>query len=128
MHIDDIVTIAHGQAVVSGFVKPGEARPVAVHVALMVTEIGELYEEERDGVKPSDLLYRHREAGQVVVNASPENTERTPGKPVGIAFELADLVIRAANFAGEHGIDLDRAIELKMAYNATRPHKHGRQS
>jgi hypothetical protein len=28
--------------------------------------------------------------------------------------------------AHEHGIDLWRHIELKLAYNRTRPHKHGK--
>jgi NTP pyrophosphatase (non-canonical NTP hydrolase) len=46
-------------------------------------------------------------------------------KPEGIPSELADIVIRVMDCAVEYGIDLEDEITLKMAYNATRPHKHG---
>ena len=47
-------------------------------------------------------------------------------KPEGYAIELADAVIRIADLCGYMGIDLEAAIREKMAYNATRPHKHGK--
>lgn len=45
------------------------------------------------------------------------------------AVELADLMIRAFDYAGGHGIDLDEAYREKMAYNRTRidhTHEHRR--
>lgn len=39
--------------------------------------------------------------------------------------ELADIVIRALDTAAVLGVDMDRAVKVKMAYNATRPHRHG---
>lgn len=39
--------------------------------------------------------------------------------------ELADAVIRILDIARAYGIDLGRAIVEKMAFNATRPHRHG---
>lgn len=39
--------------------------------------------------------------------------------------EMADVVIRVADYCGYRGIDLGRAILSKMNYNATRPHMHG---
>lgn len=39
--------------------------------------------------------------------------------------ELADIVIRVADLAGEEGIDLEREVEEKMAKNADRPELHG---
>ena len=42
-----------------------------------------------------------------------------------IALEFADVCIRMADFAEVVGIDLERAIAIKMAYNRTRPHRHG---
>lgn len=39
--------------------------------------------------------------------------------------ELADIVIRVCDLAQELGIDLGEAVVAKMAYNKTRPHKHG---
>ena len=48
-------------------------------------------------------------------------------KPCGIPSELADAVIRIADLAGALGIDLDRAIAEKMAFNEKRPYKHGKK-
>lgn len=49
-------------------------------------------------------------------------------KPVGVPSELADIIIRTLDAAAAWGIDIDAAVRRKIAYNATRPHKHGRQS
>lgn len=46
-------------------------------------------------------------------------------KPCGIPSELADLLIRTCTIAGKYGIDLEQAVREKMAYNKTRPHRHG---
>ena len=40
--------------------------------------------------------------------------------------ELADIIIRVLDTAGARGINIGRAVLLKMAYNATRPHMHGK--
>jgi len=40
--------------------------------------------------------------------------------------ELADIIIRVLDTAGARGINIGRAVQLKMAYNATRPHMHGK--
>ncbi len=50
---------------------------------------------------------------------------RADGKPEGLPSELADIVIRVFDLAGALGLDLDTAIEEKMAFNATRSHRHG---
>lgn len=47
------------------------------------------------------------------------------GKPVGFDSELADVVIRVFDLAESLGIDIERAILAKHAYNITRPHRHG---
>jgi len=46
-------------------------------------------------------------------------------KPVGLPSELADVAIRLFHFCGKHNIDLGAAIIEKMAYNESRPYKHG---
>lgn len=40
--------------------------------------------------------------------------------------ELADIIIRVLDTAGARGINIGRSVLLKMAYNATRPHMHGK--
>lgn len=51
--------------------------------------------------------------------------DEKPDKPEGVPSELADVVIRAFDLAGESGIDLARAITEKLAFNSTRAHMHG---
>lgn len=46
-------------------------------------------------------------------------------KPEGVPIELADVLIRIADLCGEYGIDLEGAVKQKMAYNKTRPYRHG---
>lgn len=46
-------------------------------------------------------------------------------KPEGWAVELVDCVIRIFDTLHEAGIDIDKALSLKVAYNNTRPFKHG---
>ncbi|MGH2361613.1 MAG: hypothetical protein ACRDGM_13870, partial [bacterium] len=56
----------------------------------------------------------------------PKRTYYSDGKkPEGLPSELADIMIRAADTAETYGIDLEAAIMEKMAYNATRPFRHG---
>lgn len=137
MNLRDLITAVGHQARKSGFRLSGFAtREVAEHVALITTEIGELYEAHRDGRLPAEHWFEYTEAdgSKVVLSTLTRREERDGvikvvlGKPIGIASELADVVIRACDFADEHGIDLEMAIQNKIAYNATRPHKHGRQS
>ena len=47
------------------------------------------------------------------------------GKPLGVASELADVVIRVADMAEHYGIDLDAAVRAKMEFNKLRPYRHG---
>lgn len=49
-------------------------------------------------------------------------------KPEGVPAEIADVVIRCFDYAEEGGFDLAEWIEMKLAYNATRGHKHGGKS
>lgn len=46
-------------------------------------------------------------------------------KPEGIAVEMADCIIRILDWCGKAGVDIDDVVERKMAYNETRPYKHG---
>lgn len=40
---------------------------------------------------------------------------------------MADCIIRICDTCGKYGIDLEKAIEIKMSYNKNRPYKHGKE-
>jgi NTP pyrophosphatase (non-canonical NTP hydrolase) len=80
-----------------------EYRSIGDLICLMHSELSEAFEEHRHGKAPTEVY-------------------QNPGhdKPEGIPIELADAVIRIAQFCGQYGIDLEDAIKRKMAYNETR--------
>jgi NTP pyrophosphatase (non-canonical NTP hydrolase) len=47
------------------------------------------------------------------------------GKPTLQLEELADAIIRIADYCGSRNWDLGQALAVKMAYNRTRPFRHG---
>lgn len=75
---------------------------------LIVSELAEAMEEHRAG---NDPKFSSVTGG---------------GKPIGIPSELADVIIRVGDLAGVYGIDLEAAVRDKMAFNETRPRKHGK--
>lgn len=70
----------------------------------------------------SEALEEYRKIGEVPGLAEIRIED---GKPEGFAIELADIVIRVADLCGALSIDLDSAVAKKMAYNKTRPYRHG---
>jgi NTP pyrophosphatase (non-canonical NTP hydrolase) len=84
-----------------------DARTDLECLALVHSEISEAVEALRDG---SPSFY---------VNAL------EVGKPEGVAVELADAVIRIADLCEARGFDLEAAIVAKLAFNRTRPYRHG---
>jgi NTP pyrophosphatase (non-canonical NTP hydrolase) len=77
-------------------------------LALMHSELSEALEEYRNGRAMGDIYYR-----------------ASDGKPEGIAVELADLFIRVADTCEREGVPLERALKEKLAFNKTRPFRHG---
>ena len=102
---------AYEQAVKSGWHE--EPRTDGDLICLMHSELSEALEEYRNGHSPNEIYSFSEALGE------------KPGKPEGVPIELADCVIRIMDFCGRHGIDLEKAIVDKMAYNATRAHRHG---
>lgn len=47
------------------------------------------------------------------------------GKPEGVVVELADTMIRIMHLCGLLGLDLESAVEQKMAANQKRSYRHG---
>jgi len=52
---------------------------------------------------------------------------RAHGTKDNIAEELADCCIRIFDYCGARGIDLEKMLNKKIAYNKTRPYRHGKK-
>jgi len=109
-------------------------RTVGDALMLITTEVGEAYEAFREGSKVAEVRYECRHPkGDCGGYGSPrcypdDGTNECAHKPVGVASEIADIVIRVFDFCGEHEIDLERIVLEKMAYNKTRPFRHGNKA
>lgn len=131
--ISELVEAAHANAVSKGWwdnpCSFGEA------IALIHSEASEALEDYRNGLSPKDVFYEHNcsingkfTSYDSLASVYPKRSSGlglVSGKPCGIPSELADIVIRVMDVCGHYGIDLEKAIQEKMAYNATRSQRHG---
>ena len=104
-----------------------EAKSIGDYIALMHSELSEALEDHRAGRKPDESWYEgFEDDGPLPLSPSAKLGRRGElRKPCGIPSEMADVIIRALDFCGAHNIDIAKAVREKMAYNATRPHRHG---
>jgi hypothetical protein len=86
---------------------PTDIRQTSTELMLITSELAEALETLRDN-RLFDTYYRG------------------DGKPEGFPIELADAIIRILDTCAARGIDIDEAVRIKMAYNTTRPYKHGK--
>jgi NTP pyrophosphatase (non-canonical NTP hydrolase) len=114
MTIADLIRESHATAVEKGWWE--KDRSFGEGIALMHSELSEALEDwRRWGMDPSKFIIGpcfDEPAGDSAVVA-------------GLAVELADVLIRIGDWCGRHGIPLEQALRAKMAYNKTRPHRHG---
>lgn len=92
---------AHAIAIKKGWWE--KERELGTVIALMHSELSEALEFGRKGDGLSDHI--------------PDFT--------GIEEEFADVIIRIMEYAEKDGLRIAEAILAKMAFNATREHKHG---
>lgn len=94
---------------------PESAKTFTEAIMLVVTECAEAVEEFRDGKEPAYTYHAVNPPNGVIVNPKPE----------GIPIELADIIIRVLDIAGQWNIDIGTALVDKHAYNKSREHRHG---
>jgi NTP pyrophosphatase (non-canonical NTP hydrolase) len=104
---------------------------------LATSELSEALEEHRAGRPnhyyevspvPQSLLIEVGDAkrAEAIWIEHLNAAEAGPRKPEGVAVELADCIIRCLDTMHSLGVDIDAIVAEKMAYNATRPPKHGK--
>ena len=114
--IEQITDRAHKTAREKGWWDHPQEIPALL--ALVHSEVSEALEDYRvHGISPPiDGM------GDIARGVRFEGPDR---KPEGIGTELADVIIRICDLSEFYGIDLETAIREKLAYNETRPYKHG---
>ena len=126
MTISELVAQSHEMAVEKGFTVPGQPTDVPQSLMLVVSELSEALEEIRSGHAPTTVYTKTIRTVPRDLDPRFKNDPSPPVKPEGFGVELADAVIRIAHLCGALDIDLEARITEKLAYNATRPYKHGR--
>ena len=133
--INDLCKLAHDAAVSKGFYE--RQRNLPELLMLVVSELAEAMEADRHGKTliafNSPIPPRHRTWDQWLRSAAEKmnisemrSTFETYVKDT-VEDEIADAFIRLFDLCGFYGIDIEAHIKAKMAYNATRPAKHGKK-
>ena len=94
--------------------------------------IKKLIEECHSIAKEKGWWEDERNDGELIALMHSELSEaleamRAHGTKDNIAEELADCCIRIFDYCGARGIDLEETLAKKIAYNKTRPYRHGKK-
>jgi NTP pyrophosphatase (non-canonical NTP hydrolase) len=98
---------------------------IAVALALIHSEVSEALEEVRDDHLQTYWVRKSMEDRIFSETAEKAEAIAAGYKPEGLPIELADVIIRVLDLCGALEIDIEQAIEDKVAYNTTRTHRHG---
>jgi hypothetical protein len=108
MTLPELQAYAYSQAHEKGWYQDGDTPTIVLkELMLCVTELGEAVDPARDG--------------------SYYEVKMVEGKPEGFSIEMADALLRILGLCGMLQIPIEQAVACKVAYNATRPYKHGRK-
>lgn len=134
MTLNELRDLAYNTAKEKGFWE--DERNFAECIALMHSELSEALEADRKG----DWFYKNNktiiEEGHQPRKVSIEDFVNNESL-LKVHFkhtakstaedELADTIIRILDYCGSEGIDIESHVKAKLAYNKTRPHKHGKE-
>lgn len=109
--LQDYGSQAFSQAYKNGFWGTGPTLDIEELQTKLMLIVGEVAEASECLRKNEDPRY---------------NWFREDGKPEGFCYELADVFIRLADLCFATGVNFDRSVREKMAFNKTRPFKHGK--
>lgn len=105
MDLNELAKEIHESAIEHGWWESEREFPEII--ALCHSELSEALEEYRNGLLPAKIY-------SLGLN-----------KPEGIPIELADCIIRILDYCGHENIDIEKALQIKVEYNKTRPYRHG---
>lgn len=125
-HLNNLQHDAYVNSVNHGFWE-GEFN-VGEKLALIHSEVSEALEAYRERYPINRNKYEFidpLDGVTYILDKEDTQFDKKDYKPVGFPSELADIVIRVMDLAEHIGISLEEVIVEKMAYNKTRPIKHG---
>lgn len=112
-HLNSIARDMHKTAKAKGWWK-GKNGDLKGKLLLVHSEVSEAAEEFRAGHPLNEVRFELDKHGQ--------------WKPEGFPIEVADAIIRLGDICAKHDIDIDKAIDMKRAFNEGRPYLHGGKS
>ena len=130
LKLNEACKVQHQLVLKKGF----EPQPIAVNLMLIVSELGEACEADRknrhaDFKKFGDTyeLEMSDFAGTFPNRPPAYKTAFEAGIKDTFEDEIADAFLRLMDLCGEYGINIEKHIQMKAAYNELRPPKHGKK-
>lgn len=127
--MNELVKTIHEIAVKHGFYD--NKREIGTLLMLCVSELSEALEADRKDRRARLDSFQRKQKFRNPDSEIPEERSFQADFEIYIKDtfedEIADAVIRLLDLCAYQDINIEKHIELKMRYNAMRPHKHGKK-